>query len=163
MTGAVGERLGDTPPQTSFVHVGTEIGEGAWSNSEHVVGLRGNVGRVALNGGDPAQPEHLGQREMRRTKNRERGPSLGVDIGSEQSGQTRRGDLCDLLAGPPTVGREGRPSETNRLPFRPGCERVEDRLPESHAGFGQELIGRLAFLSNVAHDSTLAHLRWHAQ
>ena len=171
MPGPVGERFGHTPAQTSFVHLGAEIGEGAGRHGEHVVRLHGDVGGVALSGSDPVRPEHVGQREMRLTKNGERGPPLRVDISREQVGETRRGKVGDLLPGASAVCREGRPSDPNCLPFGPGSERVEDRLPEDHAGFPQQLIWGLArvlilrppLVPIFAHDSTLAHLRWQAR
>lgn len=163
MPGAVRKCLGDTPPQTGLVHLGAEIGERAGPNSEHVIGLGRHVGRVAFNRSNPTRPEHLGQREMRGSKNRERRPALRVDVGREQGCETRRGEVGDLLPGQPAVCRQGRPSEANRVRFGPGGERVENRLSEGHAGFCQQPARSAGLLPIVTHDSTLAHLRWHAR
>ncbi len=163
MTRSVGERLGDAPPQPCLVHVGAEIGEGARRHSEHVVRLRGDVRRVALDLANPTQAKHLGQREMHLTKNRQRGPALRIDVRGEQGGQTRRGQLGDLLPSPSAICCESRPSEANRLRFCPGAERVENRLAEGQTGLGEHRIRGEALFPIVAHRSTLAHLRWHAR
>ena len=85
MPGAVGECLGDAPPQSGVVHLRAKIGKGARREGEHVVGLRGDVGRIALDGSDPARQKHLRQRKVRLSDNGERSPTLFVDISREQS------------------------------------------------------------------------------
>ena len=163
MPGAVGKCLGHTPPKSGVVHLRAEIGEGARRECEHIVWLRSDVGGIAWPRSDPTRQEHLGQRKMRLTKNRERGPALAIDIGSEQSGQTRRHDVCDLLTGPSAIHRKGRPPETDRLRFGPGVECAENRLSQGQAGIGEHLVRHRPFFAIVAHVSTLAHLRWQAR